>query len=296
MAKTDHPLKQLVTLGITDFAAWLLGVEVAAAAPQTSELPPAAAAIRPDQVFLITLVDGRTVLLHIEFQGRASHRPMPFRVLEYTTRLTETYRDIPIASVVFYVGHGAGRADPGSYQTLRPDGTIALAWQYQVIRLWELNADDLVATGRPALLALIGQTRIPDPARTLPAVIAALKAVPDREAQHRLVNTFVALVTDEELLVMIEKLIEDDELLIDTAFQQRVRQAREEGAVSALRHTIVDALRVRFAPPDAVLQQVAEALAALRDEAVLHTLFLAALQADSLAAFQAQLRAPGEAR
>jgi hypothetical protein len=66
--------------------------------------------------------------------------------------------------------------------------------------------------------------------------------------------------------------------------------------VSALRHTIVDALRVRFAPPDAVLQQVDGALAALRDEAVLHALFLVALQADSLAAFQARLRASDEAR
>jgi hypothetical protein len=95
MAKTDNPLKQLVTLGIADFAAWLLGVEIVAAEPQTIELPPATDAIRPDQVFLITLLDDRTVILHIEFQGRTSHRPMPFRVLEYMTRLTETYREIP---------------------------------------------------------------------------------------------------------------------------------------------------------------------------------------------------------
>jgi predicted transposase YdaD len=297
MAKTDNPLKQLVTLGIADFAAWLLGVEIVAAEPQTIELPPATDAIRPDQVFLITLLDDRTVILHIEFQGRTSHRPMPFRVLEYMTRLTETYREIPLYNVVFYVGSGAGRHDTGVYQTQQPDGTIALAWRYQVIRLWELDADALLATGRPALLALIGQTRIQQPERILPNVIAALKAVPDLEAQRNLLLAFAALMSDKEMFAMIEKLIADDELLSDTPFMQRLRRAheegreegREEGVISALRQTILDAVQVRFTPPEALTQQIERDLATLNDEATLHSLFLTALRSESVAAFQAEL-------
>ena len=71
MADTDSPLKQLVSAFITDFAAWLLA-EVRSP-PLNVELP--AETLAADQVFQVTLADGRTLVLHIEFQGRTSqHR------------------------------------------------------------------------------------------------------------------------------------------------------------------------------------------------------------------------------
>jgi hypothetical protein len=68
MADTDSPLKQLVSAFITNFAAWLLQAEVHDAHPLNVELP--TATLAADQVFQITLADGRTLVLHIEFQGR----------------------------------------------------------------------------------------------------------------------------------------------------------------------------------------------------------------------------------
>jgi predicted transposase YdaD len=69
MAATDHPLKRLVSLFIHDFAAWLLHSPVRAARPLNVELP--ANTIATDQVFRVTLADGRDLVLHIEFQGAA---------------------------------------------------------------------------------------------------------------------------------------------------------------------------------------------------------------------------------
>jgi predicted transposase YdaD len=80
MADTDSPLKQLVSAFISDFAAWLLQAEVREAHPLNVELP--AETLAADQVFHVTLANGRTLVLHIEFQGRSSHQPMQWRMLE----------------------------------------------------------------------------------------------------------------------------------------------------------------------------------------------------------------------
>ena len=57
MADTDSPLKQLFSAFITDFAACLLQAEVREAHPLNIELP--AETLAADQVFHVTLVDGR---------------------------------------------------------------------------------------------------------------------------------------------------------------------------------------------------------------------------------------------
>ena len=80
MAATDHPLKRLVSLFIDEFAAWLLNSPVREARPLNVELP--ADLLTTDQVFRVTLVDGRELVLHIEFQGRRSHQLMPWRMLQ----------------------------------------------------------------------------------------------------------------------------------------------------------------------------------------------------------------------
>jgi predicted transposase YdaD len=325
MAKTDNPLKQLVTAFIHDFATWLIGVEVQEAVPRPVELPTSLDPIQSDQVFHVTLADGRTVILHIEFQARSTHKPMPLRVLDYMVRLSDVYRDMEIFHVVFYVGQGAGRHDTGEHQLFAPDGSVRLAWRYQVIRLWEMEAEQLLALGRPALLALVGQTRIARPDVVLPQVIETFKTVTDREQQYRLLSAFVTLISDEEVLTMVEKLLEDEELLIDTPFLRRLRQSREEGieeglekglekgreegreegieeglekglekgreegALQMLRRTILDTLQVRFSPPADQMETLTRALDQVGEEPPLRALFRAALQAEHLAAFQTAL-------
>ena len=138
MAATDHPLKRLVSTFITEFAAWLLSTPVRAARPLNVELP--ADILITDQVFQVTLDDGRELVLHIEFQGRRSQPPMPWRMLEYMQRLATFYRS-PLWSVVFYVGAGAGVDDTGHYTVSGPADITPLAWQYQVIRLWQMSAE-----------------------------------------------------------------------------------------------------------------------------------------------------------
>jgi predicted transposase YdaD len=237
MANTDSPLKQLLSAFIIDFAAWLLHTDVRAAHALYVELP--GSTLTADQVFLVTLADGRTHVLHIEFQGRVSHQPMQWRMLEYMARLASMHR-LEVWSVVLYVGRGAGLGDTGDYQLTAPDGAAALSWRYQVVRLWEMPAEELLTMGRPALLALVGQTRIDRPEVLLPQVVARMRSVPDAEMRGRLLTTLVALISQEEMTAMVERLLEEDGLLLDTPF---VRRMRTEGALMARRQSILDVLR-----------------------------------------------------
>ena len=170
MPETDTPLKLLVSEFAPDFAAWLLDVDeadVRHVQPLNIELP--AGVVRSDTVFRVTLAGGQVTLLHVEFQGRRSERPMPLRMLDYLSRLAQQESGY-LCSTVLYVGDGAGADDKGAHRVDCPDGKVTLAWRYRVIRLWQLRAEELLLLDRPALLALIGQTHIEEPERVVPQV------------------------------------------------------------------------------------------------------------------------------
>jgi len=205
-------------------------------------------------------------------------------------------------SVVFYVGEGAGISDTGRHVIQGPAELAPLMWQYQVVHLWQMPAEDLLALDRPALLALVGQTRLNSPAVVLPVVVARLRQVPDPEARGRLLTALLALLPQEDIVTMVEKLLEDDTLLLDTPYLRRIREAgrevgreegresgREEGILVARRRSIVDALTLRFAPSTAVLQQVVQYLDTLTDEAAMERLFAAAIRSARLEEFQAAM-------
>ena len=89
-----------------------------------------------------------------------------------------------LCSAVIYVGERAGIHDTGDYRLLCADGSLSLAWRYRVIRLWAMQAEELLALGRPALLPLIGQTHIASPAKIIPQVVATIGQVEDFGQRH----------------------------------------------------------------------------------------------------------------
>ena len=135
--------------------------------------------------------------MHLEFQGRRSHAPMPWRMLDYMPRLAATYR-LPLESVVLYLGRGAGADDMGIYHVEGLDGTPVLSWRYRVLRLWQMPANELLATESLAPLVLVGQTQMAQPEVTLPTVVARLRQVTDPELRNRLFTALLALLPAEE--------------------------------------------------------------------------------------------------
>ena len=269
MAETDSLLKRLVSTFIVDFATWLLRAPVRAARPLQSELPGTTVAV--DQVFQVTLADDREMVFHMEFQGRRSHEPMPWRMLDYMPRLASTYR-LPLESVVLYIGRGAGADDTGLYHVEGLDGTPVLTWRYRVLRLWQMPAEELLATTPVAPLVLVGQTPIAQPEVSLPTVVTRLRQVTDLELRSRLFTALLALLPAEEMITMVERLLEHEDLLMELPYLQRIREeGRQEGHQEGRREgeaeMLLRLLRIRFGtlPTDAVAR-----VQAADPEALLH--------------------------
>ena len=222
-------------------------------APFQSELPGSTVAV--DQVFQVALANNRELLLHFEFQGRRSHEPMQWRMLEYMPRLARLHR-LDLESVVLYIGRGAGVDDTGIYQVNGFDGAPVLAWRYRVIRLWQMQAEDLMAARQVAPLALLGQTQIAQPEVILPEVVNRMRRVADEALRSHLLAALVALLPEEEMVSMVERLLEEeDEWLLELPFQRRIRaeghaEGRREGEAAGRREgeaaVLLRLLRVRF--------------------------------------------------
>lgn len=97
---------------------------------------------------------------------------------------------------------------------------------------------------------------------------------------------------------MLEKMLEDDELLLDTPYLRRQREqgraegfaeGREEGRVEGqrrgLRIAIKEFLLAEFDPPYSKVEQLEKRLASIEDVAALQSLVLVAARAESFDAF-----------
>jgi len=313
MSSTDHPLKQFFTSDIEDIAAWLLQAEVREVSTRNIELQPPSEPVFSDLLFFVTLEDGRVAILHIEFQGKHTHRPMRFRQLDYLSRIILTYPEYMVMSVVLYLGHGTGKRDKGVHRVTQPDGTICIEWHYKVLRLWEMDAETLLDMDNPALLPLVGQMRMHQPEKVIPQVVQRLQTVEDQQQRKQRLSFLVALIEDREVLDIMTQLIEKKELLLDTPFLRDIRQEGleeglekglsklieerkkaleqgiEQGELRARRNDIMETLKVRFNLSEEECQQLATRLEVISDEQQLHTLFRQALLAADMAAFQAML-------
>jgi flagellar biosynthesis/type III secretory pathway protein FliH len=205
--------------------------------PLNVELPAAPAS--GDLIFDVTQADGTPLLLHYELQGGGSHERMPWRMLNYDSRLVirewgdRTPISLPqLLSVVFYLGVGRGATDTGEYVIIGPDGKPSLYWRYRPIRLWQMEAAELLTLDQPAFLALIGLTRVREPEREMREAVKRIQQeVEDEEQSGQLLAVLVSLLTDQEAIKVIEKVLDPlDQYLLELPAQQRIlRMGREEG-------------------------------------------------------------------
>jgi predicted transposase YdaD len=114
-------------------------------------------------------------LLHLDFQS-GPDPTLPRRILLYNVLLHDGY-GVPVHSVVILLRPRADRGDlTGTLSYAARPGRGKLEFAFEVIRLWQVPVERLLASGLGTLpLAVLGQMpagRAPDEA--LPAVIAQL--------------------------------------------------------------------------------------------------------------------------
>lgn len=114
-------------------------------------------------------------------------------------------------------------------------GQVRLSWRYGVLHLWQMDGEELLKLERPALLALIGQTRIQQPEQTIPQAVARLMHETSGEQRERLLAELLLLCSDEEIATMAEQIITRDYGLLETPIMRKLRaEGREEGQLELL--------------------------------------------------------------
>ena len=277
MAHTDSPLKDLVESNIYDFAAWLLNVEIRSVQAINVEFTGQDA--RVDRLFEVLTGDGRPVILHFEFQGRSTNEPMRLRLLDYMSRIARSHPELAMHSVVFYIGNGVGAKDTGDHQINGIDGKPTLQWRYQVVHLWKIKAETLLALNRPALLGIIGQTQIDRPEIILPQVVEQIQSIPNPTLQSRVFADLVALLDDQEMIDMIKSMVKEEGLLMNTPFLREVR-------ADTRRSDVLNAIAWRFDPPLSVYHQLEQTLQEIKQEDAFTELLKAVIQSADFADFQ----------
>ena len=85
------------------------------------------------------------------------------------------------------------------------------------------------------------------PAEILAAVVTRMRRVADMERRGHLLTALVALLPEEEMVRMVERLLEDDELLLELPYLRRIREeGRAEGRREGEVEILLRLLRLRF--------------------------------------------------
>ena len=296
MAEFDIVSKYLVQHYPADFARFALGrddvevVEVIDPEQLTVE------ARQTDSLLRVRL-GSEAVLVHTEFQAADSTQPpMARRMVGYIGRAVEQY-GLPVVSIVIYLRPAAGRRDPGYYLQDRPGHRILV--EYQVIRLSELDGQRILESGHVGLWSFVPLMRPTGrPADWLQTCMRAVQAQPlDRATKADCLagmsllsglvygrETVSAIFLKEGLMDIIRE-SPVAQYLTQQGIEQGIEQGGRERAIEAL----LDVLEIRFALDAA--EPLAARVRGMEDLQRLKHLHRAAIQVESLKAFQALLDA-----
>ncbi|HZV07631.1 MAG TPA: hypothetical protein VE999_21270 [Gemmataceae bacterium] len=201
-------------------------------------------------------------LLHLDFQS-GPDPTLPRRILLYNVLLHDGY-GLPVHSVVILLRPRADRGDlTGTLSYAARPGRGKLEFVFEVIRLWQMPVERLLASGLGTLpLAVLGQMpagREPDEA--LPAVIAQLVQRIDGEAPPEqgpilLTASFVLTglrVSQQRVLELFQGV---RKMRDSTAYQAILDEGRAEEA----RRLLLRLGRKHLGNPDAAVEVTVRAI------------------------------------
>ena len=116
---------------------------------------------------------------HVEFQAQKDS-DMPRRCFEYNSRLILHY-DTAVLTTVLYLFPGADEDVPDAFRLYVGDW-LAYEWRFDVVRLWEIDADSALQSGEAGPLALVPLLRGGDEPEKVLEAVRRLDAMPGPQA------------------------------------------------------------------------------------------------------------------
>jgi hypothetical protein len=144
----DGNLRSLAGNYMADFLTWLVGDD--AILEQSLDTVLVAHERRTDLLLRYSQPNDVQGILHLEFQKLVRKKSdLHFRMAEYCLRIRSKYGQMPKQVLILIENTPLARAVPSVFM----EGTMRV--EYQVLRLWELNPQDILNLGRPGLVPLV---------------------------------------------------------------------------------------------------------------------------------------------
>jgi predicted transposase/invertase (TIGR01784 family) len=211
----DTVSKYLIENHSQDFARWLLGTPISLTRLEPSELfnEP----IRADAIILT----GENYILHIEMQTNPVPE-IPFRMLDYRTRLYRKFPYKQVKQVVIYLRKTNSHL---VYQTrFEMSGT---KHEFEVIRLWEQPTE--LFLNNQGLLPLAVLSNSTKPTETLREVATIINQTENPKTQSTIMavtGVLAGLILDKQT---ISRILRRDSMKESVIYQEILEEGRQEG-------------------------------------------------------------------
>ncbi len=252
----DNNSKRLLAEYSQDFMDWLIrGAQFTGSRSQAFESISVEADIMHEAI-----MHGKRMMFHIEFQS-GPDPDMAQRLLEYAVLAYRRY-ECPVYSFVVYLKKSGKIPQPPLVRTL-PDGKELLRFHYEVIQLYEIPYQELMATELPGLLPLVPLAEGGAKREVVEEIIARLIQLnlhPESELLF-LVYGFasLALKSDKDLDWLDRRFAMLHDILYDSPAVQHLRkvfreealkegreEGREQGRLETLQNILLSFAQARF--------------------------------------------------
>ena len=200
--------------------------------------------IKADSLLHI-LMDDKDRLLHLEIQTY-NDKQMDYRLWEYNAEAFRKYK-IPVYSIVIYLLEG-GNIVKSPYTVNFGRGIVTHTFEFGVIKLWEISAEEILASGENGLLPFLPFMKNGIESEVVEKTIQALTV--DRDEHNtsllQLWKIFLGLVVkDEEKMAMIERRLSMLEEFIQSSPEyQRIKlRGLEEGLKEGLTRGVKEGIK-----------------------------------------------------
>ena len=242
----------------------------------------------------------------IEARLAGQETPAPFVVEIATYPETRTYRQLARDGFLVYLDRDElpeilvvllhPRGDLRVTDSFEINSKLKLtkvSLQWRVVELWNLDAEELLATNDPGLMPWVSLTKFdgpPEPVLKRCRRIIDERARAEERANLLAVSQVLAkLRFDDDLLL---KVFGGKQAMIESPLiKELTDEAEAKGRAEGRQEDILDILEGRFG---AVPEDLAEAVRALDDEKRLREAITVAVQCQDLEAFRVHLRTTGD--
>jgi predicted transposase/invertase (TIGR01784 family) len=222
----DNICKFLAETYSRDFASWLLREPI-----ELTLLSPSELSLEPIRADALILLESQEVILHLEFQTEPDEN-MPFRMLDYRTRVYRRFPRKTLRQVVIYL------KETGSEFVYQTAFTLPnTRHEFEVIRLWEVPAEELLEfTG---LLPFVTLGRTENRAETLREVAERVERIGERREKGNVAaatSLLAGLVLRKDLIQYLfrEEIMQESVIYQDILARGEARgkaEGKQEGEV-----------------------------------------------------------------